>query len=93
MTNGLNDLMLVIPIVVLMLPFLISILLERFMFDLQEIISFKVRNTTTSKILQFLVSKTYCRWCLGFWVTLLITGNIWVAIITSSFYYLIEKNI
>lgn len=93
MINGLNDLMMVIPILLPMLPFLISILLERFMFDLQEIISFKVGNATISKILQFLVSKIYCRWCLGFWVTLLITGNIWWAIITSSFYYLIEKNI
>lgn len=46
-------------------------------------IFYELKFYTKSKILQFLISKTYCWKCLSFWLTLIATCNIFIAATVS----------
>lgn len=87
MINGLDEIL--IP----MLPLLVSSLISIFIFDIQNLLAEKLGGGLVSRTVQFIISKLSCRWCIGLWLTLLLTGNIWMALTTSFFYTLIEKNI
>lgn len=45
-----------------------------------------------NKIYDFFCKLVYCNWCSSFWISLILSKDIKIAIITSFFMWLIEKN-
>lgn len=78
-------------IIMVLMPYIISKLVGTFMFDVKNLIGMKISGIF-GRILQWLISKTYCMYCLGLWITLLYTGDIIISILVSFIYWNIEGN-
>ncbi len=53
-----------------------------------------IKNEHMREILRFIITQPFkCYKCMALWIGLIISGSIWIALITSFIMYLLEKYI